>query len=121
MKRLALMLLCLAACAGAAHADEAAIRRSLEPKMGGTRIDAVNATPMPGVYEVQYRSAEGTQIVYTDATGAFIIQSDGHLIDMKAGRDLTEDRLRKLNAISFDALPLDLAVKIQRGNGKRVM
>ena len=34
---------------------------------------------------------------------------------------MTEERLRKLNAIKFDALPLDQAVKIQRGNGKRVM
>ena len=29
--------------------------------------------------------------------------------------------MRKLNAIKFDSLPLDQAVKIQRGNGKRVV
>jgi thiol:disulfide interchange protein DsbC len=121
MKFRVAIFVCLAACAGAARADEAAIRRSLEPKMGGVKIESVSITPMPGVYEVQYRSADGTQIVYTDANGAYIIQNDGHLVDMKAGRDITEERLRKLNTISFDALPLDLAVKIQRGNGKRVM
>jgi len=40
---------------------------------------------------------------------------------MRSKRDLTEDRLRKLNAIKFESLPLDQAVKIQRGNGKRVL
>ena len=121
MKFLVAMSVCLAACAGAARADEAAIRRSLEPKMGGVKIESVSITPMPGVYEVQYRSADGTQIVYTDANGAFIIQNDGHLVDMKGGRDITEERLRKLNAIKFESLPFDQAVKVQRGNGKRVM
>ena len=43
MKRLAAALLALAACASLARADEAAIRKSLEPKMGGVRIDSVNA------------------------------------------------------------------------------
>ena len=32
-----------------------------------------------------------------------------------------EERVRKLNAVKFESLPLDLAVKIQRGNGKRVL
>jgi thiol:disulfide interchange protein DsbC len=40
---------------------------------------------------------------------------------VRANRDLTEERLRKLNAVKFEALPLDLAVKVQRGNGKRVL
>ena len=29
--------------------------------------------------------------------------------------------MRKLNAIKFESLPLDQAVKIQRGNGKRIL
>jgi thiol:disulfide interchange protein DsbC len=43
------------------------------------------------------------------------------MFDLRAGRDLTDEKLRKLNAVRFDQLPLDLAVKIQRGNGKRVV
>src|SRR4051812_4737810 len=122
MKRaVAIIMSFAAAWLGIAQADEAAIRKSLEPKMGGVRIDAVNTTPIPGIYEVQYRSADGIQLVYTDANGSYVIQNDGHLIDMKAGRDLTDERLRKLNTIAFDKLPLDMAVKIQRGNGKRVL
>src|SRR4029077_12170928 len=40
-------------------------------------------------------------------------------IEAKSGRNLTGERLQKLSAIDFSALPLDLAVKVQRGNGKR--
>jgi len=46
---------------------------------------------------------------------------DGSLVDAKSGRNLTEERLQKLSAIEFSALPLDLALKVQRGNGKRVL
>lgn len=113
----------LAACcawAGLSQANEAAIRRALEPKLGGVRLEAVSPSPIPGLFEVLYRSAEGMQILYVDATGSHVIQG-GRIIDVKAERDLTEERLRKLNAIRFEQLPLELAVKIQRGNGKRVL
>ena len=74
---------------------------------------------MPGLYEVRYRSPQGVQVIYTDATGNYIIQ--GKIYDLRAERDLTEERLRKLNAIKFESLPLDQAVKVQRGDGKRVL
>ena len=102
-----------------AAADEAAIRRMMESKLGGARIEGIQLSPMPGLYEVRYRSAEGIGIVYTDANGAFIL--NGKLYDAKNDRDLTEERLRKLNAVRFDSLPLAQAVKVQRGNGKRVV
>ncbi|MBV8033055.1 MAG: DsbC family protein [Betaproteobacteria bacterium] len=120
MKHLVTLCLVVAAGIGLARADDAAIRRSLEPKMGGVRIDSITATPVPGLFEVQYRSAEGVQVIYTDANGLYVIQGD-HLIEVKAGRDLTEEKLRKLNAVPFDKLPLDMAVKVQRGNGRRVL
>jgi thiol:disulfide interchange protein DsbC len=43
----------------------------------------------------------------------------GDLIDTKLRRNLTEERVEKLNAINFDALPLKDAFTIVRGNGKR--
>src|SRR5258706_5979262 len=117
--------LLLAACSGAALADDAAIRKALEPKMGGVKIESISPTPVAGLFEVQYKTADGMQIIYTDASGAYVIQSDGQMsgqiIEMRSGRNLTEERLRKLNAVAFDKLPLDLAVKIQRGNGKRTL
>jgi thiol:disulfide interchange protein DsbC len=59
------------------------------------------------------------RVLYTDANATHILL--GKIYETKTDRDLTEERLRKLNAISFDSLPLDQAVKIQRGNGKRVL
>ena len=117
--RLLLAPFFLLALAGAAGANEAQIRKALEPKLGGARIEGVQPSPVPGLFEVRFRSQEGTQIVYVDATGTYVIQ--GKIFDLRSDRDLTDERLRKLNAIRFDALPLDLAVKIQRGNGSRVM
>jgi thiol:disulfide interchange protein DsbC len=99
-------------------ADEAALRRMLEPKLG-VQIEGIQAAPVPGLYEVRYRSPQGVQLIYVDATGTYVIQ--GKIFDIKSERDLTEERLRKLNAIKFESLPLDLAVKVQRGNGKRVL
>ena len=115
----ALLALSLAACFGAARADDAAIRKALEPKLGGVRIDAILPTPIPGLFEIQFRTPEGVQVIYSDSTGNYAIQ--GNIYDFRADRNLTEERLRKLNVVKFDALPLDLAVKIQRGNGKRVL
>jgi thiol:disulfide interchange protein DsbC len=105
--------------AAAALANEAAIRKALEPKLGGARIETVSPTPIPGLFEVQLRTAEGLQVIYSDATGNYAIQ--GSLYDFRADRNLTEERLRKLNVVKFESLPLDLAVKIQRGNGRRVL
>ena len=115
------ILLTLAALVlvSAALADEASLRRTLEPKLG-VPIDGIEPGPVPGLYEVRYRSQQGVQIIYVDASGNFVIQ--GKIYDARADfRDLTEERLRKLNAIKFESLPLDLAVKIQRGDGKRVL
>jgi thiol:disulfide interchange protein DsbC len=99
--------------------DEGAIRRSLEGKLG-LKIEGIEPGPLPGLYEVRFRSPNGgVQVIYADASGSYIIQ--GNIYDVRTERDLTEERLRKLNAIKFESLPLDLAVKVQRGNGRRVL
>jgi len=117
MLRLIAGLLLLAALPAAAN--EAAIRKALEGKLDGARIEGIQPAPMAGLWEVRYRGEDGTRILYTDPAGKLVIQ--GRIFDLSSDRDLTEERLRKLNAVRFDSLPLDLAVKVQRGNGKRVM
>ncbi len=103
-----------------AHAGEAEIRQALKARFPSIRVDGVQPAPLPGFYEVRFQSRSGPQILYSDAQGNFLFV-DGHLIDAKNGRNLTEERLQKLTAIEFGALPLDMAVKVQRGNGKRVL
>jgi thiol:disulfide interchange protein DsbC len=102
-----------------AFADEAQIRQALEAKLGGIKVDGVQVTPVPGIFEVRFQARDGPQIVYTDALGAYLFS--GSLVEVKSGRDLTEERLLKLTAIEFNSLPLDMAVKIQRGNGRRTL
>ena len=114
-----LPLLAAALLALPALADEAQIRQAIEAKLGGVRVDGIQPAPVAGIFEVRFQSRDGPQIVYTDAQGSYIFT--GHLIDARNDRDLTEERLRKLAAIDFGSLPLELAVKVQRGNGKRVL
>jgi thiol:disulfide interchange protein DsbC len=100
-------------------ADEAQIRQAIETKLGGARVDGVQASPVPGIYEVRLQGRDGPQIFYTDSTASYLF--DGNLIEVKSSRNLTEERLQKLTAVEFNSLPLDMAVKIQHGGGKRVM
>ena len=103
-----------------ALANEAQIRRVLESKLGGAKIEGIQPAPISGLWEVHFRSERGgMQVIYTDATASYVI--DGNIHELRTNRDLTGERLRKLNAVKFESLPLDLAVKIQRGNGKRVL
>ena len=102
-----------------AEANEAQIRKALEPKLAGAKIEGVQPAPVSGLWEVRVRTDRGLRILYTDPAAAYVI--DGSIHDLRTNRDLTEERLRKLNAIKFESLPLDLAVRVQRGNGKRVL
>jgi thiol:disulfide interchange protein DsbC len=107
----------LACTLGAAFAQEASIRKNLAERLPAfAKIDEVSKTPMNGLYEIRVNESD---IFYTDAEGNFLLQ--GNLIDTKAKRNLTEERVEKLSAIDFDALPLKDAFTQVRGNGKRKM
>ena len=114
-----MLLLAAALVALPVAADEAKIRQVIESKLGGAKVDAVQATAVPGLYEVRFHGTDGPQIIYTDAQATHLIV--GTLYETRTDRNLTEERLRKLSAINMDALPYDLAVKVQRGNGRRTL
>src|SRR5665647_997022 len=98
-----------------AQAQEVMIRKNLGERIPQLqKIDEVSKSPMPGLFEVR---VNGSEIFYTDAEGNFLLQ--GSLIDTKQRRNLTEERVDKLTAISFDALPFKDSFTIVRGNGKR--
>lgn len=118
MMRAITIITLLALAASAALADEAQIRKVLENKLGGVKIEGIQPGPL-GLYEVRFRSSSGMRIVYTDADATHIFV--GKVYDALNDRDVTEERLRKLNAVKFEALPFDQAVKVQRGSGKRVL
>ena len=95
--------------------SEAIIKRTLEGRMGGIKVDAVAKTPYLGLYEVRVDN----EILYTDEKLNYIFS--GNIIDGKSMQNLTEKRLRDLSAIKWENLPLDAAVKTVRGNGKRML
>jgi thiol:disulfide interchange protein DsbC len=98
-----------------ATAQEAAIRKNLAERLPQLpKIDEVKSTPMPGLFEVRFNESE---IMYTDAEGNFLLQ--GSLIDVKQRRNLTEERIDKLTAVDFGALPFKDAFTVVRGTGKR--
>ncbi|XXQ67577.1 DsbC family protein [Neisseriaceae bacterium B1] len=91
------------------------ITATLEKNYGdqGLKIHSVNSTPINGIYEI---IASGKQVAYTDATGKYMFVGD--LIETTEGRSLTEERKAELNAVDFNALPLDKAIKEVRGTGE---
>jgi len=116
MKSASALLAALAlGCSLAAVAGEAEIRQNLAARIPQfAKIDEIRKAPMPGLYEVRIN---GFEIFYTDEQGNYLLQ--GNLIDVKARRNLTEERVEKLSEVAFDQLPVKDAFKIVRGNGKR--
>lgn len=106
-------LTALLLAAGAAHADEAKVRQAVEAVLG-EKAEEVRKTNILGLYEVLV----GGEIFYTDEKVNYIFT--GNIIDAKKRTNLTQERLNKLSAIKFSDLPLDLAVKTVKGDGKRV-
>lgn len=110
-----LAALFLAAAAFSASADEASVKRAVEARFGGVKVDSVVRTPYSGLYEVVI----GDEIIYTDEKVSYIFT--GNIIDANTRRNLTEERQQRLLSVNFNELPLDQAIKTVRGNGKRVM
>lgn len=93
--------------------EAASVKKLVEQKFPGARVNGVAKSPYFGLYEVQFDD----QIIYTDAKVAHVLV--GSIYDTATKQNLTEDRLRKLNRVAWDALPLDLAIKRVKGAGTR--
>lgn len=114
-----LLLLLSVSLAHAAETDKtaAAIKDTLQKNYAQLigPVDQVNKSPIPGLYEV----VTGDHIFYTDKKAQYLI--DGNMFDLKGRQNLTEARARKLFAVDFNTLPLNLALKKVKGNGSRKM
>jgi thiol:disulfide interchange protein DsbC len=101
--------------AAPATANEAAIRKALGERYPQLKIDEVRRSPVAGIWEVRY---DGVDILYSDATGDHIFVS-GALVETRTRTDLTEQRIEKLLAVSWDRLPLKDGITIRQGSGAR--
>ena len=101
--------------AAPAAANETAIRKALSERYPQLKIDEVRRSPVAGIWEVRY---DGVDILYSDATGDHIFVS-GALVETRTRTDLTEQRVEKLLAVSWDRLPLKDGITIRQGTGAR--
>lgn len=111
---IALMMFSLTACAP--QADEAVVRKAIQDWAGpDSRIEAIEKTDFLDLYEVRMDG----ELFYSDAAGRYVILGD--VFDLKAQRNLTQERKTDLSRINFADLPLELAFKQVRGKGSRVL
>jgi thiol:disulfide interchange protein DsbC len=105
----------IASCVAAETPIEAVIKKNLEPRLGeGAKIESVKET-VAGLYEVR----AGGDIIYTDKKGEYIIV--GQIYNARTTQNLTKERLDEINKIKFSDLPTQHALKLVKGDGKRVM
>lgn len=96
--------------------QEAAVRKLVEPKLGkNAKIETVTKTPYSGLFEVRV----GTEIIYTDKDAKYLIV--GNIIDADNSTNFTKQRIDEINKVTISDLPLESALKMVKGDGKRVM
>ena len=105
--------LCLLAGSTLVGADEAAVRKAFTARFPKAQVQSVTKLPVLNLYEIV---VDG-EVLYADEKFEYLV--DGSIIAIKTMTNLTDQRKRKLSAISFDELPLDLAFKKVKGNGER--
>ncbi|WP_144109988.1 DsbC family protein [Paraburkholderia sp. BCC1886] len=100
-------------CSAQADQTTDKLKATLQTRLGDVAIKSVAKTPIAGVYEVNL----GTQIVYSDANGDYLLLGD--MVESKTRKNLTQARLSETNRIDFASLPFANAVKVVKGNGSR--
>jgi thiol:disulfide interchange protein DsbC len=107
-----LALACALAIPAQAQQEER-IKAEIKKNAPEAGVESVRKIAYGNLYEVVVAG----DIYYTDDTGSFIIS--GPLVDLKTKTNVTELRLRQVNAVKWSELPLDDAIRITRGNGSR--
>ncbi len=103
----------LLACNGGVLANEQEVIKRVKERFPQAFVENAFRTPYAGLYEVLMDN----KLFYTDEQVTYILV--GNLIDVKTSQNLTQQRLRKLTAIDWKRLPLDLAIKKVKGDGSR--
>jgi thiol:disulfide interchange protein DsbC len=113
LKRILISTAALLLATQVAGADEASVRKAFTEKFPKAQVQSVTKLSYLDLYEIV---VEG-EVLYADENFDYLI--DGNLISIKTMTNLTEQRKRKLAAIAFSELPLELAFKRVKGNGGR--
>ncbi len=87
--------------APAAYADKEALRKVLAETMPSISVDDISDSEVKGLYEVMV----GADVFYVSEDGKYLIQ--GHMFDLVAKKDLTEDKLAKARAVLINGVAKD--------------
>jgi thiol:disulfide interchange protein DsbC len=93
--------------------EPAAVKKLVEQKFPGATVRNIAKSPYFGLYEIQLED----QMIYTDSKVTYVLV--GSVYDANTRKNLTEAKLRQLNRVAFDSLPLNLAFTRVKGNGER--
>lgn len=92
-----------------------ALKSTLQARFPDAKIQSIAPAVIPGLYEV----ISSNLIVYTDATGEYVLM--GPMIESRTRANLTDERLGRLRGTDYASLPAELAFRIVKGQGRRRM
>jgi thiol:disulfide interchange protein DsbC len=84
----------------------------LSKSMPSLKIDAITLSEVKGLYEV----TTGVSILYVSEDGKYLLQ--GHLIDIAAREDLTENKLAGARKLAIENLGEDQTITFKAENSK---
>lgn len=91
--------LAFSALAFSAYANEDTVKKALTSSMPTAKIESVKPSEIKGLYEVMI---EG-KLFYASEDGKYLL-TEAHLIDIKAKKDLTEEKLAVEHKKDLDAM-----------------
>jgi thiol:disulfide interchange protein DsbC len=94
------------------QADEDAIKQALAKSMPSVKVESVKPSEISGLYEVTV----GGNIIYVSGDGKYLLQ--GHLIDVAARTDLTEEKLSGARKLALEKLGVDKMIVFKPKIGK---
>ena len=106
------------ACASSfgVNPEEAAVRKAIEPRLDNAKILSVTKTPYSGLFEIR---TDNNDIFYTDKKAQYLFV--GRILNTATYEDYTKARIEEITRVKFSELPFDSALKMVKGDGKRVI
>jgi thiol:disulfide interchange protein DsbC len=114
-KLLTLTALSFGLAFGTANADEATIKEAIAKSMPAMKIDSIKPAQIKGMYEISV----GTNVFYVSEDGKYLIE--GHLIDIAARKDLTENRQNEAHVAALKNLGEDKMIIFQPKTSKHTV
>lgn len=89
----------------------------LQGGIPASKVLEINPGPVKGVWEIVFEVRGQKGIVYVDFSKELLIS--GNIFDIKARRNLTDERLSSLNRIDISKIPLDEALLMGDANAPK--